>query len=344
MDKNYCKYVRNHQSFHPAIPDTPPLRWPAIAGIILGAIIVLSLLWCAIRCLCCGMTCCCDCLSCCACCCPSGRRGNGSGSYGRHRDQPPSFPPASYHGYQPAPAPPSYDAPKFAQFDVGKRGHGSVVDADALPPMPSWETASSRHVPDQRHGGEEGLEMGRLDPLAAQHAPMLANAAPSPRAGVAEADSSPVLQQHSPYQSQRQQPAGFQGGDLGSPCTRQQSPVAYSPYVSSPPPQGRGNAGYGRQAYGSPTQPQELGTYGGGGGGGYGYGYGQQRANSPYSAYAQSTSTRYEPTLNYPQQTGVVQNASSSPPLQQQQQQPHEVLASVPPIGRRPVQGSWRDT
>lgn len=284
------------------------------------------------------MTCCCDCLSCCDCCCPSGRRGNGSRS--RHRDQPPSFPPASYHGYQPAPPPPSYEPPKFAQFDFSKRGHGSVND-DALPPMPSWETASSRKVPDQRHGAEEGLEMGRLDPLAAQHAPMLANAAPPPGTGYAEADSSPVLHPHSPYQYQHQQQAGFQGGDLGTPYGRQQSPTAYTGYASSPPRQGSGSARYGsRQAYGSPTQPpQELGVYGGREGGGYGYGQ-RQHAYSAYSAYAPSTSTRYEPTINYQQQTGVVQSTRSSPPQQQRQ----GVLASFPPVGRKPVQGSWRDT
>lgn len=206
--------------------------------------------------------------------------------------------------------------------------------------MPSWETASSRTVLDQRHGAEEELEMGRLDPLAAPHAPMLANAAPPPRIGYAEADSSPVARPHSPYQYQHQQQAGFQGGDLGTPYGRQQSPIAYPGYASSPPSQGRGNAGYGsRQAYGSPTQPpQELGAYGGRDGDGYGFGQ-QQLAYSAYSAYAPSASTRYEPTINYQQQTGVVQNARSPPPQQQQ-----AVAASFPPVGRKPVQGSWRDT
>lgn len=295
-------------------------RWPAIVGIIIGALIVLSLLWCAVRCLCCGMTCCCSCLSCCDCCCPSGRRGNGSRD--RHRDQPPSFPPASYHGYQPAPPPPSYEAPQFAQFDVSKNrpGRHSLGD-DALPPMPSWETASSRKVPEQRHGAEEGLEMGRLDPLAGQQAPMLASAAPPPRAGYAEADSSPVP--HSPYQFQHQQQAGFPGGDLASPYGRQPSPVAYGGY---------GNP----QAYEGSTHPQELGTYGGGGGGGYG----QQQAYSAYSTYAPSASTRYEPTVNYQQTTGVVQSARSPAPRQPQ----YGNIASVPPVGRKPVQGSWRDT
>jgi len=257
------------------------------------------------------MSCCCSCFSCCESCCPSGRHKSH-----RHTDQPSSFPPAAYHGYQPAPPPPSYEPPRFAQFDVSRNGK---VHDDALPPMPSWDTASQRNVP-ERHREEE-LEMGRLDPLAAQKAPMLANVAPPPRAGYAEADSSPV---HSPYQHQ----GGFQGGDLARPYGQEQSPTAYTGYARPPPSvQGRNAAAFGGpQAYGGSAQPQAFG--------GYGSGYGQQQG---YSTYSPSMSTRYEPSMNYQQQSGVTYNSRSPQP--QQSSAPPSLLQ----VGRKPVQGSWRD-
>ncbi|KAI9847339.1 MAG: hypothetical protein M1830_007362 [Pleopsidium flavum] len=288
-------------------------KWPAIIGIIIGAVIVFSLIWCLVRCLCCGMSCCCSCFSCCESCCPSGRHKSH-----RHLDQQPSsFPPASYHGYQPAPPPPTYEPPRFAQFDVGRNGK---INDDALPPMPSWETANQRKVPEQLR--EEELEMGRLDPVAAQRAPMLANIAPPPRIGYAEADSSPV---HAPYQHQ----PGFQGGDLGRPYGQEHSLGAYTGYARpAPSVQGpNGTAFGGPHTYGGSPQPQDFGGYGGG--------YGQQHA---YSTYSPSTSTRYEPSANYQQQTGVTYG-SRSPQPQQTNAPPPGLLQ----VGRKPVQGSWRD-
>ncbi|MCJ1363384.1 hypothetical protein MMC16_002491 [Acarospora aff. strigata] len=191
--------------------------------------------------------------------------------------------------------------------------------------MPSWDTASQRKIPD--HHGDERLGMGRLNPLAAQQEPMLTSAGPPPRTGYAEADSSPVL---SPYQHQ----GGFQGGDLGSPYGQQQGRTAYTGYASPAPSfQGRSGAGYGQsQAYGRSTQQQDfnLDPYGGG--------HRQQYPHSAYSAYTPSTSTRYEPTVNYQQQTGVVYNSRSPPP------QHTSIPPSILGVGRKPVQGSWRDT
>jgi len=91
-------------------------KWPAIVGIVIGSLIVLSLLWCFARCLCCGAECC----ACCLRCCPCGGKDRDRGA--RHKDDYSRMPPAPYAGYQPAPAPMAYGAmpaggPQFATFD-----------------------------------------------------------------------------------------------------------------------------------------------------------------------------------------------------------------------------------
>lgn len=83
------------------------------------------------------------------------------------RPQPAPFEPSPYTGYQ-APKPMGFEAPKYAQFETGKNGLAvdppkSIVSEDALPPMPSWEGASSKRIltEDQK---EQGMEMGNLTP------------------------------------------------------------------------------------------------------------------------------------------------------------------------------------
>lgn len=72
------------------------------------------------------------------------------------------------------PAKPAYEAPQFAQFEVGKSGH-AVISEDALPPMPSWETAQKKHVPSEDE--KNGVELGELDPATGQRLPLMAGAA-----------------------------------------------------------------------------------------------------------------------------------------------------------------------
>ncbi len=215
----------------PSLTSTP--RWPVIIGIIVASLVIISLLWCCVRCLCCGLSCCCDCFSCCG---IGGGRNRNRGD--KYADPPQNFQPAPYQGYQPPPAqgyqqPPNqgygpgpinqgynptrqqpvYEPPQFAQFDVSKK----PVNDDALPPMPSWENATSQKVLEE-HDGD--MEMGTLEPAQTQRLPMLTTQAPSPPAGYAEAPSHPL---DSPYQ----QHTAYNGADLGSPHT-----------------------------YGAPTQPQ----------------------------------------------------------------------------------------
>lgn len=133
-------------------------RYPAIAIIVVGGLIILSIVWCCARCLCFGMSCCCSCFqclkccgNCCGCCDPPGGRRH------KYLDEP-YIPP--HHdqgqGYRPEPpmpssyATPSYatgitskpePAAQYATFDSGPK-----KDADALPAMPSWNDSDSKKV------------------------------------------------------------------------------------------------------------------------------------------------------------------------------------------------------
>lgn len=138
-------------------------KWPLIAVIIVVGLIVFSILWCCIRCLCCGLSCCCSCfrcLKCCGNCCGCCDSPNQKNKYlddpfipphhnenQAYRSQAPMYAPT----YAPTMAPtmvpaaaPSYakaEPPQYAEFESGKKGGG-----DELPQMPSWEGASSKQV------------------------------------------------------------------------------------------------------------------------------------------------------------------------------------------------------
>jgi hypothetical protein len=142
-------------------------RWPAIIGIVVGSLILLSVLFCLVQCLCCGVSC--AKMLCCCC------RGCGRGS-SREKERPSRFkddyqhmPPTPYSGYQPAPANPmTYrGAPSAATatFDMPSR----KINEDSLPAMPSWDTAATRRVEDtsipEKHHTDD-VEMGRLAPVA----------------------------------------------------------------------------------------------------------------------------------------------------------------------------------
>lgn len=66
--------------------------------------------------------------------------------------------------------------PQYAQFEVGPTGHAiapKVVSEDALPPMPSWDTASKRRV---SLPGEKDVEMEDLNKETSQKAPLMGRA------------------------------------------------------------------------------------------------------------------------------------------------------------------------
>ncbi|KAI0113950.1 hypothetical protein GGR51DRAFT_472495 [Nemania sp. FL0031] len=120
-------------------------KWPVIALFIIAGLIILSVLWCIIRCCCCGLSCCCECfycLKCCGECC--GACSPPRGKRSKYLDEP--FVPPNHEQYRsPAPMHSGFDSkpsvPQFAEFDTGNK-----KDADALPAMPSWEEASSKKV------------------------------------------------------------------------------------------------------------------------------------------------------------------------------------------------------
>lgn len=70
--------------------------------------------------------------------------------------------------------------PQYAQFEVGRNGlavdpKSSTLNEDALPPMPSWETATKKHVLTEEE--KNAVELGELDPATGQKFPLMAGAA-----------------------------------------------------------------------------------------------------------------------------------------------------------------------
>ncbi|EEH47590.2 uncharacterized protein PADG_03674 [Paracoccidioides brasiliensis Pb18] len=144
-------------------------KWPAIVAIIIGGLIIITVLWAVLACVCCGYTCCKGCCACCSCCCPSSgskskARDHYSNEQTAYNNQYPSG------GYQHPPAPPVYSfhrpSPKqYAQFDV-THSH-TQTNGDALPEMPMWEPAPTRRVEDTSQPYD--LEMNTLDPVTGQN-------------------------------------------------------------------------------------------------------------------------------------------------------------------------------
>jgi hypothetical protein len=255
-------------------------KWPAIIGIIIGSLIVISIIWCCARCLCCGVECCCGCLSCFNRCCPSPRRSNDG-----YQQAPPQQPYGAY-GYQQPTQPMMYGAsggyrgPQTATFDAPtKQGAATGYNEDALPAMPSWDQAQSRHVHD------EDVEMEKLDQNTAQHESLLNN---QPNSGGRY------------YNNGAQDTAG----DLG---TMQASPYhdygAHQQFVSSP----------------TSTAPGSM----------YPPTYHTRPQSSVYGE------PQYAPSIPPSYHTAAPSIAS---PVQQT-----PMPMPMGNMGRKPVQGSWRD-
>lgn len=151
MSKTYCK-------------------WPVIAGIIIGSLIVLSILWCIFSCLCCGVSLCSACVKCLTCgnCCGACGSSRGRRKDAEYQAMPPT--PTPYQGYQPQPGPMMYNhnGPQFATFDAGNKRSANIHE-DSLPAMPSWDNAPTRRVEEptlsqQQQRARDDMEMERMLP------------------------------------------------------------------------------------------------------------------------------------------------------------------------------------
>ena len=328
MQKSYCKYANLVTILTTGQIRSDQFRWPVIIGIIIASVVVFSVVWCCVRCLCCGLSCCCDCLTCCDSC--RGRRKRS-----KYADGPPAF--APYQGYQPAPAPPVYEPPRFATFDAPS--NTGKIHEDSLPAMPSWDTASSRRVED--HSLTEDMEMGNLGSHAGQQTGVVATGARMGRGGYSQISD----QAQSPYGNG---PAEYRGSDIthnyGSDLGAQRlaadetghsaytaAPGIASPYLQNGPYGGTGShsqmspyrevSPYApnhqlspdrAQSYFPPSSPPRAPAN-----------YGPYNPTQPvYAPYSTAESTRYAPT--------TTDGSGVRPP-------------SLLQAGRKPIQGSSRE-
>lgn len=238
-------------------------------------------------------------------CCRSRRRKGPKG--GQFSKPPSSIQSSPPQGYQPAP-PPLYDDPKTAQFDGSKPG---AVKDDDLPPTPGWDQAGQRKGPDGGH--DEDVELGRLEPVHAQNAPMLAHQAPTPMARLSLINTRNLHDSlHRPHQSLH---ASHNSQDLQNPFN--DPPPADFPthtYSSPAPP----------RPY-SPYSPQKPPTP-----------YSPQRPYSPYSPYASSTPKYESAMFTESQQSYKAYSPSTS--TQNEASSPHnEPVELASPYNKRPA-------
>lgn len=286
-------------------------KWPVIAAIIIGGLIAFSLIYCCARCLCCGAQCCCGCLSCCNACCPGPRKGH------RRVESPPPTAFPNNQQYQ-SHAPPMYsgpgwnqsNVPQYATFDVGSGD--KKFNEDALPAMPTWETAKSTKVEvheQQMKEQPDDMELKRLDMKPGGGSPTSSSVGPSP---VTTHSPAPPSDYGFPAQPQPIHPANanFSSGDLynNSPdqsgyfngqqqpspygMARHASPSPYGqqehqPYHYASDPYGQQSYGHDRSAGGYGGQPYDSASSIGG--------YAPSHAPT---GYAPSGSTRYEPSMH----------------------------------------------
>lgn len=154
------------------------IRWPVIIALIFGGIIVLSVCTCLARCLCFGYSCCCtfftflDCCNCCRSCC-YGRKNR------RVKDTEQNPPISNGQGYiTPAPMmtggrkPPSY-----ARLSSGNSNSKQFND-DALPAMPSWDSAKKVYVLDEELDKDKDTEAKPKAPSSEPKSPTIPALAP----------------------------------------------------------------------------------------------------------------------------------------------------------------------
>ncbi|KAL5614573.1 hypothetical protein BROUX41_004676 [Berkeleyomyces rouxiae] len=186
-------------------------KWPVIGAIVIGSLMLLSIVWCAARCLCCGLSCCCECCYCLKCCgncmgccdSPDNKRKhkylddpfippNHSQNAG-YQMQPQMKAPAATNTYNMAPAAtapytmtpavatpsvhPVSGPPQYAEFDVAKKSGNE----DALPAMPTWDDAGTKKI--SLDNGQGGVEMDQLNKPTASATPA-PTTSPAPTAAV----------------------------------------------------------------------------------------------------------------------------------------------------------------
>lgn len=196
------------------------------------------------------------------------------------------------------------EAPQYAQFEVGKSGLAVepkvALSEDALPPMPSWDSAAKKHVLTEEE--KNAVELGELDPATGQKVPLMTSAA-SPAIG---GPPSPVHDINgSPYGARPGQGVS-ENGYMGVAGEAYGEPNRFNNgYRGAPSPgPGRGMGGPGR-GYGPapialdgqgrggyPPSPQDQYANDGFGGAGAGYGRSQPQRQNSNDAYG---SRQYPP-------------------------------------------------
>lgn len=311
-------------------------KWPVIVAIIIASLIVLSLLSCAARCLCCGLECCCGCFACCNACCPSPRRRSqkdySPAPQQAWPQQPPQPQPLPYQQPYQWQNPMSYGPPQTAVFDAPSRGQpvngGMAANRDALPAMPSWATATNRHVEDTEYHGagpeEEGIAMGAVGATGQQWRPQGAAAEDEQRVPMLAPQPqtpNPYGYDHrdgtvSPYAPQS--PTAYNRDDLPSP-TQPYLQLATSSYGQD---HSQGYAGQGYGAGAAALRPNMTGSQP--------PSYQSRSPTSPTSAYT------YTGAPSARQDYGQNPYAAQSPAAAWGAHSP-------PQVPRKPVRGSWRE-
>ena len=232
---------------------------------------------------------------------PVVRRGRKRSKYA---DEPGTYQ-NSHSGYQPSPAPPVYDAPKYAQFDTPSGG--SKPSDDALPHMPSWENATTRKVEDT---STQELEMNRLDPSTGQNVAAIGRPGRSGYHEVPSQPSSPRFPQNQGYRGREPTNPHFNSAHEVDPAT---IGVARSGYDHNPPYQDHrpNQAPYSRSQSSLPSQS----------------------SYSPYPLRQQQSHAAYSTA-----------SPASPPPQFSSQEFDHGARApGLLQAGRRPVENSWRE-
>ena len=240
------------------------------------------------------------------------------------------------------------NAPQYARFDApsGKNGYRGKNNDDALPAMPSWDTATSKKVQDD----DEVVEMEKLDHDAAE--PMLPKhdrsddgdlgsmGAVGSQYGNADYRqpqyaSVPAAGPHNDHQSYYAQPQSATGQQHG-PAQEQQA------YHQSQ------NYGYGHsfarqeQQIDHMRQPQDASQQ---------QFYQQQQLQQLQQQQQQPPGMRYQshdsnwtsnpaPSAAPPPSSSQTRDPPMHSPIQPQQYGEPNIYA---PVGRKPVQGTWRD-
>ncbi|KAK3943656.1 hypothetical protein QBC46DRAFT_27725 [Diplogelasinospora grovesii] len=289
-------------------------KWPVIAVIIIGGLIIFSIIWCIVRCACCGLSCCCECFQCLKCCgnccgCCDPPRGNRA----KYLDEP-FIPPHHDHGYKAQPPmdpsfsraptypvaaasrPAAAEPPQYAEFEVSKKGH-----EDALPEMPTWENAGSKKIALE----EEAVELSQLKKPEASassvgpNVPLMTGASATP--GFVSPSHSPVNRSpYGPPAVAATGPGGYSAAGSGANGYFPPGGVADDPYAQNAQDYHQTGGAYGQaanlaagQGYGMAGAAMGPGRRSPAGYGGPGAGYGQGRGYPPPGPARQGSHDNY---------------------------------------------------